>query len=250
VSAVPAADPSSVVMTPCVVVITGGAPLHDAAVAAIPPGAVVIAADGALDHALAAGIEPAGLVGDLDSVSEAGLAWARAHSTIERYDPDKDHTDTELALRVATDLNPDRLLMIGAGDRLDHQLAAIGALGRLRLTSVPLIEGWWGPNRLRVVHGPGQASFELPLGTTLSLLAMHGPCTGVHISGVRWPLVNAELEALVGHGVSNESTAERVTVRVSSGVLTIVIAPIEPDRSAGADRPARRTRTAAKGAAR
>ena len=47
----------------------------------------VIAADGGLDHALAAGLTPAVLVGDLDSVSSDGLAWAEAHATIERHDP-------------------------------------------------------------------------------------------------------------------------------------------------------------------
>lgn len=233
------------VVTECAVVVTGAAPLPAAALAAIPPDAVVIAADGALDHALAAGLEPAGLVGDLDSVSPRGLTWAKAHATIERHHPDKDLTDTELALRTATDLNPDRLMLIGAGDRLDHTLAAIGALGHPRLTSIPVIEGWWGPNRLRVVHGPGQATLDLPIGTTLSLLALHGPCAGVHISGVRWPLANADLAAAVGLGVSNVTTDERVDIRVSSGVLTVVVSEVE--RPAPAKR---RARSRTKGGAR
>jgi thiamine pyrophosphokinase len=216
----PAAEP---VATPCVVVVTGAAALPAAAVAAIPPEAVVIAADGALDHALAAGLTPAGLVGDLDSVTKAGLEWARAHATIDRHPVDKDRTDTELALRTAADLNPDRLIMIGAGDRLDHQLAAIGALGQPSLTHVPIIEGWWGAQHLRVIHGPGQGGVEMAVGTTVSLLALHGPCEGVSISGVRWPLTNADLAPLVGHGVSNVATAERVDVRVSTGVLTVIV---------------------------
>lgn len=245
-SAVPANDPAAFVMTDCVVVITGAAALPPAALAAIPPGAVLIAADGALDHALAAGLAPAGLVGDLDSVSERGLTWAKAHATIDRHPPDKDQTDTELALRAAVDLNPDRLVLIGAGDRLDHQLAAIGALGRPRLTSIPVIEGWWGDNRLRVVHGPGQARLELPIGTTVSLLALHGPCTGVHVSGVRWPLAHADLAAAVGLGVSNVTVDPAVELRVSTGVLTVIMSRVtaEPDPPAA---PARRTRSRAKG---
>ena len=220
-SPVPGAVP---VMTPCVVVVTGAAPLPEAAVAAIPPGSVVIAADGALDHALAAGLIPATLVGDLDSVSAAGLAWAEEHATIERHPADKDRTDTELALRVAANLNPDRLILIGDGDRLDHQLAALGALGQPSVTSIPEVEAWWGRHHLRVVQGPGQARLDdLPVGTTISLLALHGPCTGVTITGVQWPLAGAELPALVGHGVSNVSTEPRVDVRLSSGVLTVIV---------------------------
>jgi thiamine pyrophosphokinase len=206
-----------------VVVITGADSLAAATVQRIPDGAVVIAADGALDHALAAGVRPAGLVGDMDSISAAGLEWAAKHATIERHDVDKDHTDTELALMMAADLKPARLILVGAGDRLDHVLAAIGALGHPRLTSIPVLDAWWDEQWIRVVHAPGATSLELPEGATLSLLALHGPCTGVTITGVRWPLQHADLAPLVGVGVSNVSVAELVTVRVSTGVLTIVM---------------------------
>ena len=210
-------------MTRTVVVITGADSIAPAAAKRIPDGSVVIAADGALDHALAAGLAPAGLVGDMDSISAAGLAWAERHATVERHDPDKDHTDTELALLVAAELRPARLILVGAGNRLDHVLAAIGALGQPHLTSIPVIDAWWDEQWIRVLHGPGATTLDLADGTTLSLLALHGPCTGVTITGVRWPLERAELAPLVGVGVSNVAVDEIVTVRVSTGVLTIVM---------------------------
>jgi thiamine pyrophosphokinase len=210
-------------MNDTAVVVTGAAPLSSVATSHLPSEAVVIAADGALDHALAAGLRPAGLVGDLDSISEAGLAWAAEHATIERHDPDKDRTDTELALALAAELNPARLVLVGAGDRLDHMLTALGALGHPSLTGIPLIEAWWGEQHVYVVHGPGRAELELPPGTTLSLLALHGACAGVAIDGVRWPLVGAALAPLVGLGVSNVSTEPVVSIRVSTGVLTVIV---------------------------
>jgi thiamine pyrophosphokinase len=206
-----------------VVVITGAGSIAPAAAQRIPVDAVVIAADGALDHALAAGLVPAGLVGDMDSVSAAGLEWAARHATVERHDPDKDHTDTELALMMAADLKPARLILVGAGDRLDHVLAAIGALGQPHLTSIPIIDAWRDEQWIRVLHGPGSTTLELTEGATLSLLALHGPCTGVTITGVRWPLERADLAPLVGVGVSNIAVDEQVTIRVSTGVLTIVM---------------------------
>jgi thiamine pyrophosphokinase len=210
-----------------VVVVTGSAPLHPAAVAAVPDNALVLAADGGLDHALAAGLHPAGLVGDLDSVTPEGLAWATEHATIARHDPAKDYTDTELTLAIAVDLNPAVLTLIaGAGDRLDHTLAALGALGHASLTGVPVLEAWWGAQRIRVLHGPGRATFtELPVGTTISLLAAHGTCDGVGAAGVHWPLDQFQLEPLVGLGVSNVTTAPTVTVSVSTGVLTVFVWP-------------------------
>ena len=144
-------------MNDTVVIVTGAAPLDARAVAAIPSHAIVIAADGGLDHARAAGLTPAGLIGDLDSVSEEGLAWAKQHATIQRHPIDKDATDTELAVAFAAGMNPARVVMVaGGGDRLDHTLAAIGALGASVLTSVPLVECWWGGQYLQVVHGPAR----------------------------------------------------------------------------------------------
>jgi thiamine pyrophosphokinase len=209
-------------MDETVIVVTGAESLHPDAVTRLPRNGIVIAADGALDHALAAGLTPAGLVGDLDSISPAGLAWAEAHATIQRHDPDKDRTDTELALAMAADFNPARLVMVsGGGDRLDHTFAAIGALGQPMLTSIPIVEGWWGSQHIRVLHGPGRLSFEVVPGTTISLLAMQGRCKGVTITGVEWPLDGERLAGMVGRGVSNLATDEQIVVAVSEGVVTI-----------------------------
>ena len=97
---------------PTVVIVIGAEALHPDAVASVPDGAVVMAADSGLDHARAAGLTPTVLVGDLDSVSAEGLAWAEGNSSIERHPVDKDATDTELALRHAVDLG-DRWALSG-----------------------------------------------------------------------------------------------------------------------------------------
>ena len=218
-------------MDETVIVVTGAEPLHEDAVTELPANGIVIAADGAFDHALAAGLTPAGLVGDLDSISVDGLAWAEQHATIQRHEPDKDRTDTELALAMAVDFNPARLIMVsGGGDRLDHTFAAIGALGHSNLTSVPLVEAWWGSQHARVLHGPGRLRFDVVPGTTISLLAMHGRCKGLTITGVQWPLEAEWLPALVGHGISNIATDEHIEVTVSEGVVTIFTYAPEPAR--------------------
>lgn len=211
-------------MNETVVVVTGAEPLPSAVITLLPRARIVLAADGALDHALAAGLLPAGLIGDLDSVSADGLAWATDHATIERHDPDKDHTDTELALRVAVGLDPAHLILVsGGGDRLDHTLAAIGALGHPSLTSIPLIEAWWGHQHIRVVHGPGRATLDLEPGTEFSLLALHGTCKGVSLTGVEWPLDGADLAPVIGRGLSNIAVDGHIDIALSQGVLTLFI---------------------------
>ena len=211
-------------MNETVVIVTGAAPLHGRALAALPSHAIVLAADGGLDHARAAGLSPAGLIGDLDSVSPDGLAWAEEHATIQRHPADKDLTDTELAVAFAASMNPERIVLVaGGGDRLDHTLSAIGALGARSLTGVPVVECWWGAQYVRVLHGPGRARLDVEPGTTISLLALHGRCTGVIIGGTKWPLDRVDLEPLVGLGVSNIALEPHVEIAVSMGVLSAFV---------------------------
>jgi len=216
-----------------IVIVTGARTLAPEVVATIPDAAIVLGVDGGLDLALAAGLEPAGLVGVLDSVSSEGLSWARQHTTVAQHPTDKNSTDTELALAFAADMNPERLTMVGGGDRLDHTIAALGALTARNMAPIPVLDAWWDGQHVDVIHGPGRRRLALDVGTTLSLLAMRGPCDKVEISGVRWPLRDHRLESVFGLGVSNEVTHPDgiVDVSVSGGVLTVFDAPATPTES-------------------
>jgi thiamine pyrophosphokinase len=213
-------------LTETVVVITGAAPLTGRAVAAVPAGALLIAADGGLDHALAAGLEPALLIGDLDSVSPAGLAWANEHAEVLAHPVDKGETDTELAVAHAAALGPERLVLLAGQperERLDHLVTTFGSLGDPALAGIASLEAWWGNEHLRVAHGPGKIVLDLAPGTTFSVLAMHGPCTGITVDGARWPLVDHALAPLVGLGVSNKAATRPVSVSVATGIVTVVV---------------------------
>jgi len=213
-----------------VVVVTGAAPLSTGVVAALPKDRTVIAADGGLDYALEAGLEPQVLVGDLDSISPAGLDWARRHIKIDEHPSDKDQTDTELALRHAVSLHPDRLILLaGGGDRLDHTLAALGALGAEHLTSIPWLECWWADQYALILHGPARAGLGLAAGTRISLLALHGQVDGITLRNTRWELRDAGLAPMSGIGVSNEVITSPVLIEVTSGIATLFVeAPAHP----------------------
>jgi thiamine pyrophosphokinase len=207
-----------------IAVITGSADLDPLAVAAIPTDSLVVGADGGFDHALAAGLKPAYLIGDLDSVSAAGLAWAAEHAEVVRHPVDKAATDTELAVAFAATLRPQRLILAaGRGDRVDHAVAALGALGAPGLAGIAHVEAWWGGDHLTVIHGPGRIELDAPVGTTFSLLSMHGACTSVTVTGARWPLEEAHLGPLVGLGVSNVIAEPPITVAVDRGILTLIV---------------------------
>jgi thiamine pyrophosphokinase len=162
-------------------------------------------------------------------VSADGLRWAQTTIPIERHPVDKSATDTELALQRAVAMRPRRIVLVaGRGDRLDHSIAAIGALGAPELAAVQAVEGWWGDDHV-LIGRPGRGVLiTRPAGTTFSVLAMHGPCRGVDVTGSRWPLADADLGPMVGLGVSNEVVAPPVSVQVAAGVVTVIVTGVQP----------------------
>ena len=187
---------------------------------------LVIAADSGFDAALAVGLEPDLLIGDLDSISAAGLAWAADHAVeIETHSPDKDDTDTALALRavVARGCRHLTLLSPAGTDRFDHLLGTLAALGEPGLGSCESITAWVGPTAVHVVHPGHRLVLTAPLGTVFSLLSAHGACAGVTLAGAKWPLVDAVLSPSSTRGISNVTTESSIVVSVATGVLSIII---------------------------
>lgn len=210
-----------------VVVVVGGGPLTEAAVAAVFEPSSVIAADSGLDVAVAAGLRPTVLVGDLDSLSASGRMWSYAHGVeIHEFPADKGSTDTALALNSAAASECSDLLVLsgeaGIDDRLDHRLAVLGALGHPSLARFDTITTYLGDAMVRTVHAGRSCVLEVPDGTLFSLLALHGMCSGVTVTGARWELEAATLEAGSTRGISNLAAGEP-WITCGDGVLTVVV---------------------------
>ncbi|MEZ5255801.1 MAG: thiamine diphosphokinase [Ilumatobacteraceae bacterium] len=172
-----------------IVFIGGDAPSR-AVIDALPDADLVVAADSGYDHAVAAGVDVDVLVGDLDSISQDGRRRATADGIrIERHRPDKDETDTELALRAAMDDGCRRIVGVSAvGDRIDHFLATVRGLRRCRSAGRyerdPL--GQFHPYRVRHPGAFGRAA-ELRE-ALFTVLAQGGFVDGLVIDGARFPL--------------------------------------------------------------
>ncbi len=207
-----------------VVVVIGGGSLSPRFLADIALDATIVAADSGLDHAVAAGVRPTILVGDLDSISAHGKMWAYAHELeIDQHPVDKSATDTELALVRAAATDATELLVFGAvGDRFDHALGTITALGNPALARFDAIRLALGETSVHIMHPGRSVTIDLPQYTVFSLLALHGQCNGVQVTGARWPLTDATLEPFSTLGVSNETTA-LLHVAVVDGILTLVV---------------------------
>ena len=207
-----------------VVIALNGGPFDPAGVAAVVPGAAIIAADGGLDHAVEAGLTPTHLVGDLDSISAGGKMWAYAHDVaIDEHPVDKDATDTELALDAAIGLDAQHLLVLGtSGGRFDHLIGSVTVLGNPQLACFDSITAYLGHNQVRVLHPGKQCVLPTSAGVTFSLLALHGDCGGVTVTGARWNLDAATISASSCRGLSNEAI-DQPWITCGSGVLTVVL---------------------------
>jgi thiamine pyrophosphokinase len=163
---------------------------------------VVIAIDGGGATCIDAGVTPSVLVGDFDSLDPALVEWMReANVVVETHPAEKDFTDLELALEYARRTGVYEVVVTGAwSGRLDHTLAAIGALSRASdlnpLIFDPGLCGWILSDRHR------EWLRVLPEGAVLSVLALGGPAL-VSVSGVKWPLERHLLAPQEGLGVAN-----------------------------------------------
>ncbi|MFM2181962.1 MAG: putative thiamine pyrophosphokinae [Actinomycetota bacterium] len=207
------------------VVITGGGAIPSAAVGAVRTlgASAVVAADSGLDHAVAAGIEPTHLVGDLDSLSASGRMWAYAHGlAIDEHPADKDCTDTELALEVAAAIGTGGLLVVGGiGERIDHLLGILLALGGTAAAHFDAVRAVIGSTEFAVIHEGRRAVLDLAAGTTFSVLALHGACGHVELRGAKWSL-DGPLSPTEARGVSNIAEGA-VTVASHSGIVTVAV---------------------------
>ena len=204
-------------------VITGGLPVEFITADDFGPFDILIAADSGVDVARGLGLVPHVVVGDFDSVTQTALDDARrAGAQIVQVSPDKDFTDTELAIAHAASIGATHIVIVNAGGgRFDHLYGIFSSLANPLLEHV-IVEAIIGVAHISIVHG-GQ-SLNLPRrgSDIVGLHAMHGPAEGIVTRGLRWKLDDETLLPWTSRGVSNEMTATVAEISLRSGVLAVV----------------------------
>ncbi len=166
-----------------------------------------IAADGAADRLLAVGRSPDVVIGDMDSIKSNPREFKEVVT-----DLDQNSTDCEKLIAYMEKQGKRSFGVIGAeGGYPDHFLAALMAIAASQLDIVIVFKTGLGfilsSSRPAAIVGLGRVSL-LPI----------TPCKGVFLSGVKWPLADAELEPLGAKSVSNQ--VQRAGELVSAQVLT------------------------------
>ncbi|MEW6244327.1 MAG: thiamine diphosphokinase [Bacillota bacterium] len=193
----------------------------------IRPSDYVIAVDGGLKQAQCLGARVDMLLGDFDSLPEEEvLQLAHAGVRVMRYPPEKDQTDTHLALEYAVRSGASEVIMLSAlGGRLDHTLANLWLLPVYHSTRCPVtIVG--DDNTVHLVKD--EISMQGRPGEYVSLLPVTPEVRGITTSGLRYPLVNGTLRWGESLGISNEFLKEQARVTLTSGMLFVI--RVNPDR--------------------
>ncbi len=175
--------------------------------------AYVIAADSGCDTAEKLGILPDLVIGDFDSAKRLpeGVKIIRAL-------PEKDDTDTMLAIKHALDEGAAEITVIGGGGgRCDHLLSNIFMLEFLsdRNVKAELNDGL---NRIFLLHD-GEATLKNESGY-FGVLALEDSV--VTLTGCKYPLHKADLIRSNPFAVSNEVTSEEAKIIVSGKALVVI----------------------------
>lgn len=184
----------------------------------------VIAVDAGLEAAKALGLIPDVIVGDFDTVKPEVLAEFRRleHIVWDVHQPEKNETDTELALNRAAAFGCGEIAVLGAtGGRVDHLLGNIHLLYPLMQRGIfaYLLDA---QNKVYLLDSGRDFFAETVWGKYVSFLPLTPKVTGITLTGFRYPLKEKDIEIGTSLCISNELAEEEARLEFSDGVLVCV----------------------------
>ena len=187
----------------------------------------VWAIDRGVDICHALKLPPAHLIGDGDSADPTAWHWAEEQNTeIHAFPPEKDFTDTELALQIAAEQYTHPLVILTAafGGRLDHLMSTASVAAHAPIPCVLADER----ETLFYLHAGESLTITCDMPPrAISLLPFTEECTGVTTHGLYWELRDACITNRASLAISNvlarENTKNTFTVSIKSGVLGVYL---------------------------
>lgn len=181
----------------------------------------VIAVDSGLELLDKNEISPNYIIGDFDSINKNILSKYENIAKVIKLNPEKDFSDTHMALKLAIELKSDSIYILGAmGKRIDHALANIHILKEALENNIEckiLDEN----NEIELIT-IGEKKLRNIEYKYVSLIPLTTKVEGVTLTGFKYPLNNATLE--IGHsiGISNELIAKEATINLKLGILILI----------------------------
>lgn len=182
----------------------------------------IIVADKGLEILNKLNLIPNYIIGDFDSVDKDVLnKYTKNGIEMIKLNPEKDYTDTHMALKLAIKLKSNKIYILGAlGKRMDHAIANIHILKEALDNNIQckIIDE---NNEIELItegiNVLGNSKYKY-----ISLIPLTTNVTGITLEGFKYSLDNATLE--IGHsiGVSNEMVSDKAKVIIKTGILIMI----------------------------
>lgn len=182
----------------------------------------IIVADRGLEILNKINLTPNYIIGDFDSVDESILnEYKDKEIEILKLNPEKDYTDTHMALKLAIKLKSSQIYILGAlGKRMDHAIANIHILKEALDNNIKckIIDK---SNEIELITS-GTNDVRNSEYKYISLIPLTTEVTGITLKGFKYLLDDAILE--IGHsiGVSNEILSNEAKIIIKTGILIMI----------------------------
>ena len=180
----------------------------------------IICADSGYNHALNLGLEPDIIIGDFDSYTGRLPENAEIYRTV----PEKDDTDTLMAVKIAIERGYMQIYLYGAigGSRFDHTFANIQTMIYAHEHGANLI---CIGNETICLQGAGEKMYlrnpEHGEGY-FSVFAITDTVRIKSLRGVKYPLESYDMKPSFPIGVSNEITDNQAFLEIEHGLALVI----------------------------
>ena len=187
--------------------------------AEIKDGDMIICADRGYLYAECMGIKPDVVLGDFDSYSREKIHC----KNIIEYPPEKDYTDSEIAVKYACEHGAGEILFLAStGGRLDHTLANIYLLRTIEKSGV---HGSIFDGTSTTFFVSGKIEICGSSGDLLSIIPF-SEAGDITTENLGYPLEHAPLTN-ASMGISNFFTEEKAAVNIGSGSALVIYTPLK-----------------------
>lgn len=182
----------------------------------------IIAADKGLEALNKIIVMPNYIIGDFDSVNKTTLnQYENKNIEITYLKPEKDFTDTHLAIKLAIEKRAKHITIIGAtGTRMDHTLANIHVLNEALQNNVPT-EIINENNRIMLINRKAKLIKNTNY-KYVSIIPLTTKITGVTLKGFKYNIENATINLGESIGVSNEQIEQEALIEIKEGIAILI----------------------------
>lgn len=182
----------------------------------------IIAADKGLEALNKINVMPNYIIGDFDSVNKTTLnQYENKNIEITYLKPEKDFTDTHMAIKLAIEKRAKHITIIGAtGTRMDHTLANIHVLNEALQNNVPT-EIINENNRIMLINKKAKLIKNTNY-KYVSIIPLTTKITGVTLKGFKYNIENATINLGESIGVSNEQIEQEALIEIKEGIAILI----------------------------